>query len=259
MKLAAWQFGVSGDIRQNLASVRNAAMRAADEKAGLIVFPECALTGYPPRDIPGPSDMDMRAAAEAADALQETADRAGIHILAGMVVQSGSGYCNRACLFSPGKPVQWYDKRALWGWDRENFIPGTEPGVFDICGFRIGVRICFEVRFPEYFRELYQAGTDLNIVLFYDVSDHDDADRYGMIRGHLVTRAVENVTPVLSVNAIRPWQTAPTCMISASGTVCCELERNREGLLVYDFEKREPDFGESGRKQYSDWLLGLKG
>ena len=59
-----------------------------------------------------------------------------------------------------------------------------------------------------------------------DVVDEDDETRYQMIRGHLMTRAVENVTPVLSVNAIDPNQTAPTCFINASVSVCKELEKN---------------------------------
>ncbi len=71
--------------------------------------------------------------------------------------------------------------------------------------------------------------------------------------------AVENATSVLSVNAIDPNQTAPTCFINASGSVCKELEKNREGMLIYDFEKKELDFGEVGRKRYSDQLLRNSG
>ena len=54
-------------------------------------------------------------------------------------------------------------------------------------------RICYEIRFPEYFRELYVENTDLNVILFYDVSDRDNADRYDLIRAHVRMRAVENV------------------------------------------------------------------
>ncbi len=43
------------------------------------------------------------------------------------------------------------------------------------------------------------------MVLFYDVSDRDDTDRYDLLRGHLRTRAVENVCHILSVNAIYPY------------------------------------------------------
>ena len=94
----------------------------------------------------------------------------------------------------------------------------------------------------------------MDIALFYDTTDKEDETRYQMIRGHLIT--IENITPVLSVNAIHPYQTAPTCFINASGGVGKELDKNSEGMLIYDFEKQELNFGKIGRKRYSDQLSG---
>lgn len=117
---------------------------------------------------------------------------------------------------------------------------------------KVGIRICFEVRFPEFFRELYQAHTDLNIILFYDVSDDNDVERYELIKSHIQTRAVENITYTLSVNSIYPYQTAPTALYDRSGYPLIELIRNEEKLLVYNLEIKQPDFGEQGRKQISN-------
>jgi NAD+ synthase (glutamine-hydrolysing) len=61
----------------------------------------------------------------------------------------------------------------------------------------------------------------------------------------------------LTVNATFPNQTAPTCFADASGKVCAELEQGKEGMLIYGFEKKKLDFGELGRKKYSDILLGI--
>ena len=257
MRLAAYQFAVCGKLEHNLEIVKKAVIQAAENRVDLIVFPECALTGYPPRDIAGSYSINANGVSEAIQELQKLADELDIHIIVGTIDYNDSKYYNRAYLFSPNQVKRWYDKRALYGWDEDNFAPGDENGLYEIDGIKIGVRICFEVRFPEYFRELYRANTDLDIVLFYDVADKEDESRYQMIQGHLITRAVENVTPVLSVNAICPKQTAPTCFINASGAICTELEINNEGMLVYDFEKQELNFGELGRKRYSDQLLGF--
>ena len=54
-----------------------------------------------------------------------------------------------------------------------------------------------------------------------------------MIRGHLQTRAVENVTTTISVNATSPFQTAPTMVFGKSGN----------------------DFGENGRTSISNSLI----
>ncbi len=257
MRLAAYQFAVCGDIEHNLTEIKRAVELASENGVDLIVFPECALTGYPPRDISGSESIDLSVVSKALQELQDMADSLGIHIIVGTIDCADLKYYNRAYTVSPNQVLRWYGKRALYGWDEDNFTPGNENGIYEINGIKIGVRICFEVRFPEYFRELYLENTDLDIVLFYDVADKDDEARYQMIRGHLITRAVENVTSVLSVNAIYPNQTAPTCFITASGTVCEETEKNSESMLIYDFEKRELSFGELGRKRYSDQLLRL--
>lgn len=256
MRIAAYQFNVSGDIHQNLAVVEKAVIEAAGREVQLIIFPECALTGYPPRSVADSNAVDIEEVSAGLQKLQSLADEYKICIIIGAVAFD-KNYYNRACVLQPGQPMDWYDKRALYGWDAENFCLGQRDGVFRIGDLTAGIRICYEVRFPEYFRELYLAKTDLNIVLFSDVSDEENVNRYETIRSHLITRAVENVTPILSVNESASYQTAPTAFFDASGKVLCEHERNKEGMIIYDFEKKELNFGEIGRKLESDKLLGI--
>ena len=169
-------------------------------------------------------------------------------------MQENDKFYNSAVVFAPYQEKKIYHKRALWGWDRDNFDIGNRDGIFDIEGLKVGIRICFEVRFPEFFRELYRAHTDLNIIMFYDVSDFNDIERYETIKAHIRTRAVENVTYTLSVNSISPYQTAPTVLYDKSGRTLIELKQNEENLLVYDLKNMQLDFGEQGRKEISDWL-----
>ncbi|MBQ8506792.1 MAG: carbon-nitrogen hydrolase family protein [Clostridia bacterium] len=255
MKIAACQFAVSGDMLKNDSRINHAVVTAAAQGAQLLVFPECALTGYPPRDIPNSSAVDSAAMATLLDELGRAAMEHGMCIVLGTITRENSALRNSAAILLPDGRRQLYHKRALWGWDRDNFVPGSEPGIFELDGLKIGVRICYEVRFPEYFRELYAAGTDLNLVLFYDVSDRDDVDRYDLIKAHLRTRAAENVTPLLSTNAIHPFQTAPTAFFDRSGNAVHELIRNADGMLVFEFSKSPLDFSEVGRKYISDSLV----
>ena len=60
----------------------------------------------------------------------------------------------------------------------------------------MSVRICSEVRFPEYFRELYREHTDLNSILFYDVPKYDDLERYNSIKLHIRTRPSTTCYPI---------------------------------------------------------------
>ena len=254
MKTAVFQFPVTGNTSENLTKMQNAIRQASEAGTRLLVFPECALTGYPPRDISSSAAVDYALLDEAHKELQALADHYRMVLIVGTMMRAEQGIYNTALVFRPGgKPVP-YHKRALWGWDRDNFVPGNEPGIVEIDGIRIGIRICFEVRFPEYFRELYRQHTDLNVVLFYDVTDGDSAGRYDLLRGHIRTRAVENVCFTLSVNTACPGQSAPTMLAGRSGGVPVEGEREREALLTFDFALGPLDFGELGRKEYSDEL-----
>ena len=252
MKIGAYQFAITGDINHNFDIIKKAVIEAYGQGVKLVVFPECSLTGYPPRDIDSSAQVDFEQLNIVYKDLQVLADNNDIYIIVGSITQAEDQYFNSAIVFSPNKDLVVYNKRALWGWDRDNFTVGNENGIIEIDGWQIGIRICFEVRFPEFFRELYKENTDLNVILFYDVADFDDEGRYDLIKSHIRTRAVENVTYTLSVDSISPYQTAPTALYDRSGSALIELDRNVEKLLVFDLEKTEPDFGEQGRIEISN-------
>ena len=255
MKMGAYQFAVSDEIGKNFEVIKKAIITAVQNDIKLLIFPECALTGYPPRDILNCSMIKFDALEQVYEQLQKLVDDNEIYIIVGTIYKENNRYYNSAFVFVPHGERVKYDKRALWGWDKENFDCGNANGIFKIDDWKIGIRICYEVRYPEYFRELYKENTDLNIILFYDVLDSNDTQRYDMIKSHIQTRAVENVTYTLTVNTIHPYQTAPTLLYDRSGRLLCEAERNAEKLMVFALEKAELDFGEKGRKEISDGLL----
>ena len=225
MIVGAHSFPVTGDGEHNFSTICAAAERAAEAGAELLLFPECALTGYPPRDIPSSAAADFPRLAEMHAALHKLSDARNLALIVGSMVPAENGVRNAVMIFRPGEEPLIYAKRALWGWDRDNFVPGDAPGVFSFRGWKIGVRICYEVRFPEYFRELYR------------------------------TRAVENVFPVLSANAIAPYPGAPTMLCDASGRILVENPPDAPHLLLFDLSKHKPDFGERGRIELSDSLV----
>ena len=76
-----------------------------------------------------------------------------------------------------------------------------------------------------------------------------------MIRSHIKTRAVENVTYTLSVNTCKHFQSAPTALYDRSDNTIIELKPNEENLLSGVLKINPIDFGEQGRKEISDWLI----
>ena len=261
MRIAAYQFPISGDLKKNLQQILAGMQKAADCGARLLLLPECALTGYPGKDLESPNQIDFSAAERALQELASSSAALDLTVVCGMVERQNGAFFNSAMLAVPNKPIRViYQKRALWGWDIDNFQPGNDAdGTVEIEGFRFGVLICFEVRFPEYFRELFLHRTDCNLVLFCDQSDPDSTERYNLITAHLKTRAVENVTATLSVNTCSNYQTAPTAAIDEDGAIRAELPRHERGLLLYELERKsELSFGAKGRKQVSIKLTGME-
>lgn len=261
MKFGAYQFCGSGNISQNFEHICQGIRQAAQQQVRFLLFHECALTGYPPLHT-ALSDIDFAYAERCLQQISALAKENAMYLAVGSVTRQPSGPCgNFAChnsilVFSPqGTALTPYHKRALWGWDREHFTEGENDGIYQIDHLRVGIRVCFEVRFPEFFRELYKANADLCAISFCDISKQENSWRYQLITGHLQTRAVENVMPVLSVNDSAFFQTAPTAAIDIHGEVEQCLSSAEEGLLLYEYEPQEAQFGELGRRFINDRLL----
>jgi predicted amidohydrolase len=249
MRIAGYQFASTNRIRDNLDRIHDMVCSASSQNVELVCFHECALCGYPPIE----TSMDTLGEREIAHALAEVAAMAAsshINILVGTVlIEDGQKY-NSALVYSPaGRLFARYDKKALWGWDRDHFVSGNKSGLFEINGIRIGMRICYDIRIPELFRELYKEKVNLCVVPFSDTSDQPDLERYDIIKGHLRTRAVENVMTILSTNSISRCQTAPTAAFDPDGHLLAETKTDQTDMVVVDYEIPPVSFGMQGRME----------
>ena len=252
MKIGVFQFSSGANINTNYEAISRAISQAANKNVRLLVFHECAACGYPPIEIPDINRIDYTALGDLFIRVCQLAKENKMYIALGTIRQESAKRYNSIRLISPeGTLIGDYDKRAQWGWDLHNFEKGKSLGIYDIDGIKVGFRICFEVRFPEYFRELFVEKAELCFVSFNDVSEHNSLERYNIIKSHLITRAVENVMTVVSVNSISDFQTAPTAVFDINGNVELEAPPNTEYLLVYDYEKPEIGFGAQGRIENS--------
>lgn len=258
MIIGVFQFPGSHSISDNHKAIKRAINSAAQKGVRLLVFQECAACGYPPVETPDVEKIDCELLDLYLQEVKGLAKEHDMYIALGTIRKESSKYYNSIQLIDPMEEITGnYDKRALWGWDLDNFTQGEVPGIYQIDGIQVGFRICFEVRFPEYFRELFKANVQLCFVSFCDVWDSDYLERYNIIKSHLVTRAVENVMTVVSVNSISKYQTAPTAVIDINGSILCEAPRNQEHLIVYDYNPPTMEFGQKGRLHYSNQLLGI--
>lgn len=238
----------------NLSHIHRGMKMAADVNARMVCFHECALTGYPPIE----TNIDSITAEKCAagiSAVKEMAQKFGICVLFGTVLYEGDRRYNSALVLDEtGRMICRYDKQALWGWDMDHFFPGDGGGLFELDGMKIGIRICFDVRFPELFRPLFREKSSLCIMPFSDTVKTPDPERQQIITGHLRTRAAENVMQFLSVNSLSRYSAVPTAWYNQNGKLLKEIDE--EELLVCDVTVPEEDFGMMGRRvNAGKWIL----
>ena len=157
MKIAAAQIACSlGDVGANVRKMRDFSAQARGGGADLVVFPEVADTGYAMPVIEAcATSWDQGAVPE----LQKIAKELSIAIICGVSERDGSSiYNSQVFIDANGNVVGSYRKTHLLtgvpiGED-ECFVPGNELKSFPFGGVRLGLSICYDLRFPEVYRTL---------------------------------------------------------------------------------------------------------
>jgi predicted amidohydrolase len=156
--------------------------RAADEGADLAALPECFV--LPPlmyaEPIPGPLTERFSALAR----------RLRLHVVLGSIGEKARGRVyNTACLLDDrGRLVGRYRKRFLWWSERPGTAAGREAPVFRTRLGRIGLALCWDLAFPEHFRDLALAGAQVIVC----PAHWQAGDRFG----RLAPRRLPRVKPL---------------------------------------------------------------
>jgi len=258
MKIGTFQFACDHNIENNFISIERGIREAIQNRVELLLMPECALCGYFEEMIDDKGKYEIEKQDYYQEKLQHIIDRTSMTLVFGRIQSIGDDVCNVVAILRPNSDSSYYAKRALWGWDKNNFAAGKEKGFFVIGGVKIGTRICYEADFPEYFRELFAESIPIALVSFAHSGERDDIDRYEMMKGLLQTRAFENAMFVVSANSISGNQLTPTAIIDPNGRVIGIASRREEELLVFDYEEPPYQFGRQGRMEHSKYLCNMK-
>src|SRR4249919_1822559 len=152
MRIALAQFDFPvGDLEGNAARILRLVVQARDvHAADLVLFPELALSGYPPEDLL------LRPAflVECQQRMQEIATGVhGIVAVVGWPEAAGAVVFNSASVLRDGAIEATYRKRELPNYavfdERRYFAAEGELVSFEVAGTRVGVLICEDLWFPE--------------------------------------------------------------------------------------------------------------
>ena len=170
-KAACVQMRSSCDVAGNIAAARALVSEAAEKGADFVMTPEMtSLLVTKTGDLFGKAREEKDD--EALAAFRLLAKEKGIWLLAGSlpIRLSDTKVANRSFLISPeGEVAARYDKIHMFDVDLEggesyreskNYEPGREAVIAKLPWGRIGLTICYDVRFPHLYRTLAQAGAD---------------------------------------------------------------------------------------------------
>jgi omega-amidase len=233
VKIAAAQIDCTlGDVAANLDKIRLFAGRAKEAGAEMVVFPEMSDTGYA---MPVIREQARPWSDGAVPALQEIARRLSLTIISGVSEKEGGAIYNaQVVLDSSGAIVAKYRKTHLFAPIEEDKCcrPGDALVSFDCGPLKLGLTICYDLRFPEIYRALaLEQGADLFIV-----SSAWPFPRVEHQRVLATARAIENQSYLVLANRVGKDDGVPFCgssaVIDPYGVVVAGASADREELVV---------------------------
>jgi len=178
-----------GDVQQNLVEILLQLARARGLGCDLVLFPECALSGYMFEDRASAAAASVVVPGREMTRLVEACRSLQVYCVLGLLEQRDGLLWNSSRLIGPDGIVGSYDKTHIPQLGVDRFVePGQGPyAVYDTPLGRIGLQICYDWRFPEVTRSLALQGAELVAMPTCSPSSSRE------LADHLPrTRAVEN-------------------------------------------------------------------
>jgi len=227
-----------GDIKGNSEKIIKAAKNARyHHGADIIIFPELALTGYPPEDLLFRENFSSKVEAALNNIKNEVQD---IYILLGFPFRDGKVLYNSAALLYQGKILSHYNKHCLPNYsvfdEKRYFVPGSEPAVVNIKGIQVGITICEDIWYPGPMANSVAQCAEL--ILNINASPfhlHKDKERVAVVK----QRVLENNVPVVYVNLVGGQDElvfdGASFIVDQHGEIVFQAPSFEADVFTYDF------------------------
>ena len=255
LRVAAVQFRSSRDLADNVNRIAKQIRDAATNGARVVVFPECALSGYFEDVITNLSSAQLSGAAQqVARACRE----ANIWAIIGTPYREEKRLFNSAFVISAqGKIVERYHKIQL----AERWPDaGDHLSVFEIDGAPCSVIICHDERYPELVRLPVLAGARVIFYISHE-SGLREEKKIAPYRAQVQARAVENSVYVVQANAPanpdKSGSHGQSRIVAPDGNIIKEASIADEEVLSSTLELKKAT-GDNARKSltngpFTDW------
>lgn len=234
--VAAAQIALGAKVDDNLGRILWAMDEAAAAGARVVVLPETALSGYSPttrRAIGrGRDGDDWPPLQRGIEVIARRAAERRLWTVVGSDAWQDGAWVNRLYALSPeGRTAATYDKVHLMGTETPYYRPGTAaPTVFDLEGVRAGLQICYDVRFPEGYRQLLAQGVEVILQGFYGAGG--DTWKVPVLGAHLRSRAAETGCFIVAANVAGPLQIVASQIVDPLGLLLARANQDHEEIIT---------------------------
>lgn len=150
MRIAIGQINpIVGDIGYNIRLIQKNIERAIEEQADVVIFPELAVTGYPPKDLLLRPEIIGKVEKALSETVQTASRRTGIIIGAPLKASSRNRLYNSALVYHSGSLMGRQDKTLLPNYDvfdeSRYFTAAAHRNPITLKNFKLGVTICEDI------------------------------------------------------------------------------------------------------------------
>lgn len=233
-----------GDVQANYRKVQEITERELPDDADFLVLPEVWTVGWSCEDFPVTSEYLENSSA--VEFLSGLATKHNVNILGGSFIQKmPEGKALNSCpvINRNGELVAVYSKNHLYsycGCSEGDFVRvGDGPVMVTLDGIKIGLTICYDIRFPEIFRAYRAAGADL-IVNMAAWGSKKPLPWETLTRA----RAIENqiyLAAVTQSGLIKDceWNIGHSRIFDYMGETIAEIKDQREGICSCEINFNE--------------------
>ena len=241
LRVATCQFPMGGSIHRNRRHVRRQMLEARRRRADLAHFSECALSGYPGVDLPSLRGFDWAGLEEETRAICALAAKLKLWVVLGSSHRLSGGHKPHNCLYlidPRGRILDRYDKRFCTGGDLKHYSPGDHFVTFTANGVKCGLLICYDLRFPELYREYKKLGVQLMLHSFHNAHGKKRGIWADIMVPTLKGHAGINYMWVSANNSSAWYQQWPSVFIRPDGVIAARLTQHRGGVTVNTVDTR---------------------
>lgn len=245
LKLSALQLNsLTGDIKANIDKVNKLVTLNMEKDTDVLILPEVWTVGWSCEEFEKSAQTIKDGTVIAF--LSGLAKKYNMYVIGGSFIRKaddGKLYNSCPVIDRDGNLVALYDKNHLYSYaectENKYITPGEKGVIVDIDGIKTGLSICYDIRFPEIYREYRKHGVQLFInVAAWGVSKP--------IPWEVLTkaRAIENQAFMVAITQCGPidlanWNIGHSRIIDYMGETVAEIKSQKEGFMTYTLSTEE--------------------